>query len=58
MSYNLGARGGFNQWQMDSKPGIYGNYTVVDSVPQEMLSLVDNYWYQWAVSILFNTLFQ
>lgn len=49
MSYNLGARGaGFNQWQMDAKPGIMGNYTVVDSVPQEMLSLVDNYWYQWA----------
>lgn len=54
MSYNLGARGGFNQWQMDAKPGIMGNYTVVDSVPQEMLSLVDNYWYQWAVSNCIN----
>lgn len=49
MSYNLGhAKGGFNLWQMD-KPGIMGNYTVVDSVPQEMLHLVDNYWYQWQV---------
>lgn len=30
-------------WQIES-PGIMGNYTVADKVPQEMLYLVDPHW--------------
>lgn len=48
MAYNLGQQP-FNlqQWSGSSTPGIYGNWTVVDKVPQDMLSLVDAHWYQF-----------
>ncbi|CRK97768.1 CLUMA_CG011148, isoform A [Clunio marinus] len=39
MAYNLA-------WQITS-PGIMGNLTVVDKVPQEMMSLIDPHWYQF-----------
>jgi r-opsin len=38
---------GVQSWQ-GGAPGILGNYTVVDKVPQDMLSLVDAHWYQYA----------
>jgi r-opsin len=45
MAFNMGPQG-FNQWQSNS-PGIMGNWTVVDKVPQDMLFMVDPHWYQF-----------
>lgn len=47
MSYNLGKQPYGQAWGNMGKPGILGNWTVVDKVPQEMLHLVDPYWYQF-----------
>jgi hypothetical protein len=56
MAFNVGGK--FNQfsapWGQMDKPGIMGNYTVVDKVPQEMLHLVDDYWYQFQVNLSFS----
>ena len=47
MAFNLGQQA-FNQqaWK-NGNPEILGNWTVVDKVPQDMLSLVDAHWYQF-----------
>jgi hypothetical protein len=47
--------GGYNNmgpqmWQQSGmhSNGMFNNLTVVDTVPQEMLHLVDKHWYQFA----------
>lgn len=40
---------GVNPWQANSL-GTMGNLTVVDKVPQDMLYLVDSYWYKFPPS--------
>jgi hypothetical protein len=45
MAYNLGSQV-FQQWQVNH-PGPMGNFTVIDSVPEEMRYLVDPHWYQF-----------
>lgn len=49
MAYKFGQQGhNIQPWnQPIGGPGIMGNWTVVDKVPQEMLTLVDAHWYQF-----------
>lgn len=61
MAYNFGAKPMAYMPTWQNTPGPMGNISVVDSVPQEMLFLVDKYWYQfppmnplWHVSEVFN----
>jgi len=46
MAYNMGQQSNIRQPWL-TEPGIFGNYTVADKVPQEMLYLVDAHWYQF-----------
>lgn len=50
MAFNLGQNAyNLQSWQ-SSSPGIMGNWTVVDKVPVEMMSLIDPHWYQFPPS--------
>ena len=46
MAFNMGQQAHNLQPWLTSSPGLLGNWTVIDKVPADMMSLVDPHWYQ------------